>query len=63
MKIKVKIDGRETVLTFEGLRWDDCQVYHEPRHVRAHTFHPTDIQEGTKFRVNGHAYEIVQVMP
>lgn len=54
----VKIDGAETVLTLQGLRYAVCPVYHTPRNTSAHTF-STHLKTGDKFRANGHYYEVI----
>ncbi len=53
--MKVKIDGRETTLTYVGMSHGGYQ-YNEPGNVRAHTF-PFRLEHGMCFRVSGHQYE------
>lgn len=53
--MKVKIDGRDTTLTFVGTSHGGYQ-YNEPGNVRAHTF-PFQLTYKMCFRTNGQRYE------
>jgi hypothetical protein len=61
---RVRIDGRETVLTYDRLSWSRGHQYLTPGNVTSHAFEGTLAPlVGAAFTVNGHRYEVLEKLP
>lgn len=59
MTYRVKIDGVETTLTFESRSGSRGYQYLTPDAASSHAFSEL-LQAGTRFRTNGHDYEVME---
>lgn len=54
----VKIDGKWTYLRYESFSGSRGYQYLTPGNASSHAF-PEPLQEGQRFRLNGHDYEVL----
>ncbi len=58
MTHEVRIDGKETTLTFASYSGSRGYQYRTPGNTASHAF-PWELAKGMRFRTNGHDYEVL----
>lgn len=56
--VQVRIDGIETILTFDSQSGSRGYQYLTPGNTASHAF-AAPLQPGQSFRTNGHSYEVL----